>query len=116
MKCTVRNVIAITQGSREDILIRMTDPDTGERLDLSQFESGEVKFCTSAGTVITKAIDPWPVADPKLGVIEFQLSSDDTAQFDEQMTDFEAEFVYTGTTDKKVLIFENALEVTERVC
>lgn len=115
MKCTVRNVIAITQGSREDILIRMTDPDTGERLDLGQFESGIVKFCTSAGVQIEKTI-PWPPADPKLGVIEFQLSSDDTAQFDEQMTDFEAEFVYTATTDKKVLIFENALEITERVC
>lgn len=115
MKCAVRNVIAITQGSREDVIIRLTDPDTGERLDLSQFESGKVIFCTSANVIIEKAI-AWPPADPKLGVLEFQLSSDDTAQFDEQMSDFEAELVYTGTTDKKVIIFESALEVTERVC
>lgn len=115
MKCAVRNVIAITQGSREDVIIRLTDPDTGERLDLSQFESGKVIFCNSANTKIEKTIS-WPPADPKLGVLEFQLSSDDTAQFDEQMKDFEAELVYTGTTDKKVIIFESALEVTERVC
>ena len=81
MKCKVRNVIKITQGSREDILIRLTDPDTGERLDLSQFESGKVIFKTSAGATIEKAIS-WPPTDPKLGVIEFQLSSAETAQFD----------------------------------
>lgn len=113
MKCKVRNVIKITQGSREDILIRLTDPDTGERLDLSQFESGKVIFKTSAGVTIEKAIS-WPPTDPKLGVIEFQLSSAETAQFDEQMSDFESEFRFTGTTDDKVIIYENALEITER--
>ena len=115
MKCAIKNVIRITQGSREDILIRLTDPDTGERLDLSQFESGKILFCTSTGTKIEKVLS-WPPADPKLGVLEFQLSSDDTLQFDQYMKNFEAELVYTGSTDKKVLIFENALEVTERAC
>lgn len=115
MKCAVKNVIRITQGSREDVLIRLTDPDTGERLDLSLFESGKMIFCTSAGVKIEKTIT-WPPADPKLGVLEFQLSSTDTAQFDEQMTDFEAELVYDSSTDKKVIIFENALEIIERVC
>lgn len=113
MKCKVRNVIKITQGSREDVLIRLTDPDTGERLDLSVFESGKVIFKTSTNETIEKNIS-WPPADPKLGVIEFQLSSADTQQFDEQMTDFESEFRYNGTTDDKVIIYENALEVTER--
>ena len=113
MKCKVKNVIKVTQGSREDVLIRLTDPDTGERLDLSVFESGKVIFKTSAGVVIEKTIT-WPPTDPKLGVIEFQLSSADTAQFDEQMSDFESEFRYTGSSDDKVIIYENALEVTER--
>lgn len=115
MKCAVRNVIAITQGSREDVLIRLTDPDTGERLDLSLFESGKVIFCNSKNVKIEKTLS-WPPVDPKLGTLEFQLSSADTDQFDSEMRDFEAELVYTGTTDKKVIIFESALEVTERVC
>lgn len=115
MKCSVKNVITITQGSKEEVLIRLTDPDTGERLDLSQFESGKMIFCTSAGVKIEKTIT-FPITDPKLGILEFTLDSADTLQFDCQMRDFEAELVYTGAGNNKIIIFESALEVTERVC
>jgi len=37
MNCDVKNVIKITQGSKEDVLVRLTDPRTGERFDLTPF-------------------------------------------------------------------------------
>lgn len=115
MECKVKNVIRITQGSREDVLIRLTDPDTGERMDLSVFDGGKMIFCNGAGVIIEKTLT-LPGTDPKLGVLEFQLSSADTAQFDSQMADFEAELNYAGGSDKKVIVFKNGLEVLERAC
>ena len=114
MICNVKNVIAITQGSKEDIQVRLTDPQTGERLDLSVFESYKACFVTSSGTKIEKTIST--PTNPQLGVVEFTLDSADTAQFDEDMRDFELEFTYTGGADVKVILLKDALEVTERLC
>ena len=115
MNCEVKNVIRITQGSKEAILVRLTDPKTGERFDLSGFESALACFKLSNGTTLTKTIS-WPPANPALGVVEFTLDSADTAQFDEDMRDFELEFTYTGGANKHIVILKDSLEVVERVC
>lgn len=115
MECDVKNVIKITQGSKEDILVRLSDPRTGERFDLTPFESAKACFKTSQGTKIEKVI-AWPVSNPALGVVEFTLDSADTVQFDEDMSNFELEFTYTGGANKHIVILKDALEVTERIC
>lgn len=115
MSCELENVIKINQGSKESISITLFNAKTKERFDLSQFESADVIFCNSVGEKIIKSI-PWPVTDPKLGVIDFELSSDDTSSFDSQMRNIEIELKYTGTTDYKIIILENVLQVTEREC
>ena len=115
MECDVKNVIKITQGSKEDILVRLSDPRTGERFDLTPFESAKACFKNTQGTLIEKTIS-WPPSNPALGVVEFSLDSADTAQFDEDMSDFELEFTYTGGANKHIVIMNNALEVTERNC
>lgn len=115
MNCDVKNVIKITQGSKEDILVRLSDPRTGERFDLSPFESAKACFITSSGTKIEKVI-PWPTTTPALGIVEFTLDSADTTQFDEDMRNFELEFTYTGAANKHIVMMNDALEVTERMC
>lgn len=114
MNCDVKNVIKITQGSKEDVLVRLSDPRTGERFDLTPFESAKAIFKTSAGVTIEKVIS-WPVANPALGVVEFSLDSADTLQFDECMTSFELEFTYTGGANKHIVILNDSIEVTERI-
>lgn len=115
MNCEVKNVITITQGSKESILVRLTDPKTGERFDLTPFQSANACFPKSDGTTLTKAIT-WPPSDPKLGVVEFDLDSADTQTFDDKMTDFELEFTYTGGANKHIVTLRNSLEVIERLC
>jgi hypothetical protein len=114
MNCDVKNVIKITQGSREDVLVRLSDPRTGERFDLTPFNAFKACFITGSGTKIEKTITA-PVT-PALGVVEFTLDSVDTAQFDEDMRDFELEFTYTTGTNKHIVMMNNALEITERIC
>lgn len=115
MNCDVKNVIKVTQGSKEDVLVRLSDPRTGERFDLSPFESAKACFVTSAGVKIEKTI-AWPTSNPALGVVEFTLDSADTAQFDADMSSFELEFTYTGGANKHIVILNDSLEVTERIC
>lgn len=114
MKCVIESFIKINQGSREDILVRLIDPETRERLDLTQFESGKAILKNSVGTTLEIALTI-PGADPKLGVIEFQLTSAQTATFDNQMTGFEMELVYTGAVNSMILILSDSLEITERL-
>jgi len=114
MNCDVKNVIKITQGSKEDVLVRLTDPRTGERFDLTPFNAFQACFITGAGVKIEKTISP--PATPELGVVEFTLDSADTAQFDEDMRDFELEFTYTSGTNKHIVMLRDSLEVTERIC
>ncbi len=114
MTCEVMNVIKITQGSKEDILIRLKDPNTGERFDLTQFESAKAIFKTTNGVTIEKTI-AWPVTDPKLGVVTFSLVSADTDQFDTEMRDFELLFVYTGAANNHIVILKDSIEVEARL-
>jgi len=115
MKCSVKNLIKITQGSKEDVIIRLSDPISQERFDLTPFESAKACFKTTAGIKIEKII-AWPTAEPKLGKIEFTLDSADTAQFDKEMRSFELELVYTGAANNHIVVLENALEISERIC
>lgn len=115
MNCEVKNVIRVTQGSKEDVMVRLSDPRTGERFDLSPFESAKACFKNSAGVKIEKTIT-WPPANPQLGVVNFTLDSIDTAKFDEDMKDFELEFTYTGGANKHIVILRDSLEVIERIC
>lgn len=113
MNCEVKNVITITQGSRESVLVRLSDTRTGERFDLTPFSSAKAIFKTSQGVTVEKAITI--SSNPELGVVEFILDSSDTAQFDECMNDFELDFEYTGGANNHIMILRNSLEVTERL-
>lgn len=113
--CDIRNVINITVGNKEEIFIALKDPDeVSGALDLTQFESGKALFKNINGTLIEKII-PFPVTDPKTGVIEFTLDSADTEQFDDSMRSFELELTYTGGANKFIKVLDNTLEVTARL-
>jgi hypothetical protein len=114
MICNVKNVIKITQESKEDIAIRLEDTETGERVDLSLYESGKVIFKNSAGVSIVKTIS-FPIADPSLGVLRFTLSSVDTVQFDCNMRSFEVELIFTGGIEKTIITLEDSLFIKERL-
>ena len=114
MTCEVINVIKIRQGSRENIKFRLSDKNTGERIDLSQFDAGRVIFKKSGGGTIEKPLTI-PPADPKLGVIEFTLSSVDTQQFDRDMRDMEIVLDYSGSSDEEIFTLRDSIEVEERL-
>ena len=115
MSCDVKNVILIRQGSKEDIKVRLSDKNTGERLDLSQFDGGKAIFKTTNGVTIEKTLT-LPGANPQLGVIEFTLESTDTAQFDRGMRDFEIELDYQADANQEIFTLRNSIEVEERLC
>lgn len=115
MSCDVRNVILIRQGSKENIKVRLSDKNTGERLDLSQFDGGKAIFKTTNGAAIEKLLT-LPGANPQLGVIEFSLESVDTAQFDRSMKDFEIELNYQIDANQEIFTLRNSIEVEERLC
>ena len=114
MECNIKNVIKITQGSKEDILIRLSDPSTGERFDLTPFDTFKACFKNSAGVILEKTITP--PTDPKLGVVEFILDSVDTLTFDKDMRNFELIFGYTADSNEHIVLLNDSLEVTERAC
>lgn len=114
MSCEVKNVILIRQGSKETVKVRLSDKSTGERLDLSAFDAGKAIFKTSSGTTIEKTLS-LPGADPKLGIIEFDLESTDTAQFDRAMRDFEIELDYQADANQEIFTLRNSIEVEERL-
>lgn len=114
MKCEIENLIRITQGSKETIIVRLTDLKTNERLDLSGFDGAKAIFKTSAGATVEKSITV-PGDDPKLGVLSFDLLSAETALFDQDMSDFEIELTYTSDDENLVFVLKNSIEVIERI-
>lgn len=115
MSCDVKNVILIRQGSKETVKVRLSDKSTGERLDLSAFDGGKAIFKTVNGVIIEKTLS-LPGTDPKLGIIEFDLESVDTAQFDKGMRSFEIELDYQVDANQEIFTLRNSIEVEERLC
>jgi len=114
MSCEIINVVKIRQGSKERVKVRLSDKESGERLDLTPFDAGKVIFFTSGGTKLEIALTI-PPTTPELGVVEFVLDSATTAQFDKDMRDMEVVLEYSADANEEIFTLRNSIEVEERL-
>lgn len=110
--CKIENIVKITTGAYKKFTVTLTDEDTGERIDLTNSSAGKILFKTGAGAIVEKAI-ALPPTDPKLGVIEIELTGAESATLDKDTKSFEIEYQESGNT--VIHLGENLLEVKERL-
>lgn len=113
MTCPVDRA-KITIGEDATIFVDLIDEATGKAFNLTDYVSGEARFCNCAGDTITIALT-LPGANPIAGEIIFDVAAAESLLFDQKSKDFDLEIVDNGGK-KKIIPMTNKLEIIEPNC
>ena len=111
--CNTKGIIKMVAGSYKKFDVTLEDEDTNDRIDLTGMTSGKIIIKTGTGASVEKVLTV-PGPSPKLGNLEVELLSTETALFDKDTTSFEIELI-DSATHKHIYLGENLLEVKERL-